>query len=465
MITISFGFSVAIKVIINQYMQTEQYNLINALALNSVFKIMLAMIYFYLTIYHEQTYLDFLILSIQNCLLDVISLLIGYYLATKHLKKRISTHMVTVCFLLVVTMGGNLQESQAIFILRVTVLLSVGVTYLISTKWKQVSEDILHEKFPVFKMILIYRIINYLVSYIFTWHVEKYKDIMIIFQVINTFYLLFCAYYVSISSPWEERMHALSLAEEQINEQSRNCDMIVNLSHELKTPVNVIRSALDILVQDFKNTAFIEYIKDIKKECNQVMNIIQDMTDIQKINGGYIEPKYQMYNLVEIVEYVMDAFSEEVVGSNLIFDPQEEEINEVVDGILIQKGFMLLLGLIIQEDATKKLYVTMCEEDEKKRICIGIISPHVPYLEELCRKIHTTSSEELEIEHIANKLTLKLLYAILKLHEGEIVFDKQYDQNSLRIYLKKKEDGLVMRLDNRSVAILTDQIRCRYVGV
>lgn len=463
-ITLSFGFSVAIKLIINRYMQAEAYNLLNVLALNNMFKIMLAMFYFYLIVYHEQTHLDLLILGLQSYLLDMMSLVIGYYLATKHFKKYISTPIITGCFLLVVMLTGSLNQIQAVYVLKGSIILSVVVTCLISIQWRVISQEILHEKFPVFKIILVYRVMHYLVSYACIWQAGKYKSVVITFQLLHVFYLFCCAYYVSIVSPWEQRIHELNQAEDKIYEQSRNCSIIVNLSHELKTPVNVIRSALDIFMVDFRDTNLIEYIKGIKKDCNQVMNIIQDMIDIQKINGGYIEPKYQMYNLVELIEHVIDAFSEEVLESHLIFDPQEEEINNTVDSILIQKGMMLLLGLIIREDATKSLYITMKEEAEKKQISIEMMHTNISHLELLCKEVSTSNDEETNGDSIADRLTLELLYAILKLHEGEIIFDKQDNENVLKIYLKKKEDGKVIRLDDRSVAVLNDQIRCRYVG-
>lgn len=464
-VIISFGFSVAVKLVINQYMQVEQYNLINTLALNSIFKVMLMMFHFYLITCQEQTHLDSLILSLQCYLLDLISLIVGCYLAERHIKRRISTHIVTIYFILIVAISANLEETLVIYLLRWSILLSLAVTCIVRIRWKRISQEILHERVSVFKTLLTYMIMNHLVGYIYSLQVEKYRSVIIVFQLIQAFYLFFCAFYVCISSPWEERMHALNEAEKQIYEQSRNCDMIVNLSHELKTPVNVIRSALDIFILDFENVEIIGCIKDIKKDCNIVMNIIQDMIDIQKINGHHIELKYQTYNLVEVIEHVMDAFSEEVIGSHFIFDPQEEEMNEVVDGTLMQQCFMLLFGLMIQNDSNKKLYVAMSQEHKEERICIQIINTNIPYLEELCEQINTFNREDKGIEDVANRLTLRLICAILALHDGEMIFSKQQSEKELKIYLKRKESGELKWLDSRSVAVLNDQIRCRYVEV
>lgn len=461
-IIISFGFSVATKLVVNQYMQVEQYNLINTLALNNIFKMMLIIIHFYLKVWDQQTYLDILTLSLQCYLLDFASLMVGCYLAEKQIKKCISTHIITAYFIFLVAISINLEVTLARYLVKGAIVLCVIATCVVRIRWKRISQEILHERLPFFRVLLTYMIMNDLVGYFYVWHVETYEAIMVTFQLAHVFYLFFCAFYVCISSPWEQRMHALNEAEEQIHEQSRNCDMIVNLSHELKTPVNVIRSALDIFMLDFEETEIIEGIKDIKKDCNVVMNIIQDMIDIQKINGHHIEIKHQTYNIVEIIENVMDAFSEEVSGSQLIFDPQEEEINGVVDGVLLQQCFMLLFGMLIQYDFNKKLFVEMSQEHEKACISIQVINANIPYLEGLYEQMNRLEVEDSEV---ANILTLKLICAILALHEGKIVFDKQHNEKELWIYLKRKEVGEVTWLDNRNVAVLNDQIRCRYIEV
>lgn len=327
------------------------------------------------------------------------------------------------------------------------------------------NRKLLQERIPVFKILLMFMMIQYLFSYFCDYQSSRLSSISFMFQFLHVFYLFYCAFGVCIASPWEERMHALNEAEEQINEQSKNCDMIVNLSHELKTPVNVIRSALDIFILDFEEDEMIQEVKELKKDCNIVMNIIQDMIDIQKINGHHIVLKYQTYNLVEIIENVMDAFAEELVESQLIFNPQEEEMNQVIDGIFMQQCFMLLFGILIQHDMTKKLYVEIREEHEEALISIRIVNANITYLEKLYEEMNALSKEDKRVEDVANMLTLKLIYAILALHNSTIVFDSKNTEKELWIYLRRKEEGEVVWLDDRSVAVLNDQIGCRYIGV
>lgn len=464
MVSISFGLSIAVKLIVNQYMQIDQYNIVNTLALNNIFKMMLIIIYFYLKACHQETHLDLLTLFLRCQLLDFSSLVVGCYLVKYPIKKHISTCIVTVCFILIVAISMNLEESLVESLIRGSILVGIVVNSMIRLRWKQISQKVLYEKMPLFKVLLNFMIMYGLFNGFYISQLEKYAVTIITFQSIHVLYLFCGTFYICISSPWKERMHTLNEIEDQINEQSKNCDMIVNLSHELKTPVNVIRSALDIFILDFKEDEMLEEIKDIKKDCNIVMNIIQDMIDIQKINGRHIELRYQTYNLVEVIEGVIDAFSEEIIGSHLVFDPQEEEMNVVVDGVLMQQCFTLLFGLMLQEHLIKKLYVEMSQEYEEERLCIRIINTNIPYLEELYEQINTLDREDRKIKDVADTLTLRLICAILKLHDGEMVFDKQQSEKELRIYLKRKEVGELTWLDDRSVTALNDQIRCRYIG-
>ena len=464
MVSISFGLSIVVKLIVNQYVQIDRYNLVNTLTLNHTFKMMLIIIYFYLKACHQETHLDLLTLFLRCQLLDFASLVVSCYLVKYPIKRRISTCMFTVCFVFIVAISTNLEETLVESLIRGNILVSIVSNSISRLKGKQISQKVSYNKMPLFKVFKNFMIIYELFNFFNVYQLEKYETTIITVQCIRLFYLFFCTFYIWISSPWKERMQALNEIEDQINEQSKNCDMIVNLSHELKTPVNVIRSALDIFILDFEEAEMLEEIKDIKKDCNIVMNIIQDMIDIQKINGHHIELRYQTYNLVEVIEGVIDAFSEEIIGSHLVFDPQEEEMNVVVDGVLMQQCFTLLFGLMLQEHLIKKLYVEMSQEYEEERLCIRIINTNIPYLEELYEQINMLDREDGKIKDVASTLTLRLICAILKLHEGDMVFDKQQSEKELRIYLKRKEVGEVTWLDDRSVTALNDQIRCRYMG-
>lgn len=144
-------------------------------------------------------------------------------------------------------------------------------------------------------------------------------------------------------------------------------DKIVSLSHELKTPIHVMQSALDLMCLEYKEyPELVEQIKLLRQYGSGILNRIQIMIDIQKIQENYVNFKFKTYNLVEVIENVMDVFSEGKEKGFFIFDPQEEEIYADLDLYLIQQTFILLMYLLVREDAANEWYIYL----EKTKLTI-----------------------------------------------------------------------------------------------
>ena len=115
------------------------------------------------------------------------------------------------------------------------------------------------------------------------------------------------------------------------NEKFKN-DYFVNLSHELRTPINVILSALQVLNSLEKsgtNTKEknLNYMKMIEKNSNNLLNIINDIIDSSKIETGKYKINKKNNDIVYIVEETalnMSKFIEDK-GISLTIDPDMEE--------------------------------------------------------------------------------------------------------------------------------------------
>ena len=72
-------------------------------------------------------------------------------------------------------------------------------------------------------------------------------------------------------------------------------DLYVNVSHELKTPLNVIFSAnqlMDIYLTsnslEEKKDKLIDYNKSIKQNCYRLTRLIKNIVDLSKSNSGLL---------------------------------------------------------------------------------------------------------------------------------------------------------------------------------
>jgi two-component system cell cycle sensor histidine kinase PleC len=82
-------------------------------------------------------------------------------------------------------------------------------------------------------------------------------------------------------------------------------DFLANMSHELRTPLNAIIGFSDVLEQkifgEFANEKQAEYVTNIMKSGQHLLDLINDLLDLSTIESGHIELNETNASLAEIV--------------------------------------------------------------------------------------------------------------------------------------------------------------------
>lgn len=102
-------------------------------------------------------------------------------------------------------------------------------------------------------------------------------------------------------------------AKEQAEESDRlKSAFLANMSHEIRTPMNGILGFAELLKRpDLSGSVQHDYIEIIEKSGKRMLNIINDIIDISKIESGLMELKMAESNLCEQIEYVHAFFKPE----------------------------------------------------------------------------------------------------------------------------------------------------------
>ncbi|WP_195429843.1 sensor histidine kinase [Clostridium sp. D46t1_190503_E9] len=141
------------------------------------------------------------------------------------------------------------------------------------------------------------------------------------------------------------------LSEEIIGKEKFKNNYFVNLSHELRTPINVIASTVQLinainrdksLTQERSN----KYMNIINKSCGNLLKIINDIIDSSKIETGQYKINKTNNDIVYVVEEAalnMSKFIEDK-GLSLIIDPDMEEKIISFDDTEIERCVINLLG-------------------------------------------------------------------------------------------------------------------------
>ena len=79
-----------------------------------------------------------------------------------------------------------------------------------------------------------------------------------------------------------------------------------NMSHELRTPLNAIIGFTDLVTEGVSRTgwlsSYVEYLADVSDSGKHLLNLINTMLDLAKIESGHLELNLAPVNLCEFIE-------------------------------------------------------------------------------------------------------------------------------------------------------------------
>ncbi len=116
---------------------------------------------------------------------------------------------------------------------------------------------------------------------------------------------------------------AKELAEKSLKIKER---FLANMSHEIRTPMNGIIGMIDLLGTTSLDDEQSEYIRTIQKSSDTLLNILNDILDLSKIEAGKMELRKDPVKLVETFEKIYDLYSQQAYqnDTNLYYHLDDE---------------------------------------------------------------------------------------------------------------------------------------------
>lgn len=134
-------------------------------------------------------------------------------------------------------------------------------------------------------------------------------------------------------------------------------EFFVNISHEFKTPLNVISSSNQLLEilhkEDIKNEPegiISNTVSTVKKYSNIIMGLIDNIMDFSRLELNLYENNSELYNAVDLIEDLVIEFNNYTNKNDIsiIFDTDEEERIINVDANYFERAISILLTLIVK---------------------------------------------------------------------------------------------------------------------
>jgi signal transduction histidine kinase len=146
-----------------------------------------------------------------------------------------------------------------------------------------------------------------------------------------------------------ERTSELLKAKEKAEESDRlKSAFLANMSHEIRTPMNGILGFSELLKEpDLTGGQQLEYIRIIEKSGKRMLNIINDIVDISKIEAGLMKLDSKESNINEQIEYIYTFFKPEVEAKGMkLFFKNPLSAKESIINTDREKLYAILTNLV-----------------------------------------------------------------------------------------------------------------------
>lgn len=222
-----------------------------------------------------------------------------------------------------------------------------------------------------------------------------------------------------------------------IEREKIRSEFFANLSHELRTPINVIYSALqleDIYIKRNDISGIEKYNKIIKQNCNRLLRMCNNLIDITKIETGLFNPSMKSCNIVNIVESIVSSvvFYVESNSMDIVFDTSVEEIYVLCDPGLIERIILNLLSNSVKY-GQKGGNICIDIRDKENEVSITVKDDGIGITEKDQDKIFSKFSQvdnSLRREREGSGLGLSIVKSLVELHGGNILLKSKLDVGS-----------------------------------
>jgi PAS domain S-box-containing protein len=211
-------------------------------------------------------------------------------------------------------------------------------------------------------------------------------------------------------------------------------EFLAHMSHELRTPLNSVIGFSEMVRTEtlgpIDNLTYIDYAGYIQKSASHLLNVINDILDISKIEAGELEMDEVAVDLHTLVAEAMTLASERAVGKDLAVESNipTDLPKLMADERMIKQVIVNLLSNAVKftPDGGSVTVTAACDPDRQILLSvrdngIGIAEKDIPRAMQPFEQVRRSAS----LSHSGTGLGLSLSKKLLELHGADLFINSE----------------------------------------
>ena len=212
---------------------------------------------------------------------------------------------------------------------------------------------------------------------------------------------------------------------------------VANISHDLKTPITIIRANADLIENEVKNKKSIKYIQQETEKLNHLVN---EMLTLTRIDNTISKENFKSFNFGDSLFDVVLPFESIAYEKGIRFNINIDEVTDYFgDESNIQKLAEILIDNAMSYTA-KGGIVDVDAYENSKAVTLSVTNTGEPISDEkkveiFDRFYRESKSRESTGNHYG--LGLSIANTIVKKHNGKISIESKNGKNTFTVILPK----------------------------
>lgn len=242
-------------------------------------------------------------------------------------------------------------------------------------------------------------------------------------------------------SQLDELKKALRESQEKLEYDKLKTEFFGNISHEFKTPLNILMGAMQLInlytlngtIQD-PEKKLDKYLNIMKQNSFRLLRLINNIIDLTKIDSNYFNLDLHNYNIALIVDNVIQSVSvyAKAKSINLFYNKEFKEKVIACDADKMERILLNLLSNALKFTNTNgNIQVRMGIRENKVFIIveddgIGIPKDKQTIIFEKFRQVDKSFTRNRE----GSGIGLSIVKALVEMHKGDIWVESEYEKGS-----------------------------------